>query len=70
MAVPPDITIPNMVGRLVDECVLLTRMVPDVPAAKVRDVGTDEAEPEALLVREVVYDMGDGLADLQTMPQA
>lgn len=68
MVVCRDVPIPNMVACIVNQCVLLTGMVADVPIAKVRDVGTDEVQLEKMLVRQAISYVGNRLANLQEMP--
>lgn len=70
MVVRCDVAIPNMVARIVNQCVLFAGVVAHVPIAEVRDVGADEVQLEEMLVRQAFSDMGNRLADLQEMPQA
>ena len=70
MVVHRDVAVPNMVARIVNQFVLLSGLVADVPIAEVRDVGTDEVQLEKMLVRQAVSYVGNRLANLQEMPQA
>lgn len=69
MAIRRDVAIPNVVARIVNQLVLLARMVADVPIAKVRHAGTHEMQLEKMQVRQAVSYVGNRLADLQEMPQ-
>ena len=69
MVVSRDDPFRHVVESSFDKFVLLSRLVANVPSARLGDVGTNEVQLENMLVRQAVSYVGNRLADLQEMPQ-